>query len=195
MHENNVTGFINMRPAKEGWKGFINTKAILIFSLFFVIIALPACSNTSASALPAADIPAGDGGVGGQIDRSQKSSIDMPEQNSITAGVDITRIPLDSVLGNGKPTLADFGWRTCIPCKAMKPILEELAVDYKDRLNVVIVEVYDPEQEKLVTRYGIRAIPTQIFFTADGREIARNLGYIDRESILKILEKVGIYQR
>ena len=32
---------------------------------------------------------------------------------------------------------------TCIPCKQMKPILEQLAADYKDKLNVPIVEVYE----------------------------------------------------
>ena len=39
-------------------------------------------------------------------------------------------------LSNGKPTLAEFGRGTCIPCKQMKPILENLAVEYQDRLNV-----------------------------------------------------------
>ena len=82
---------------------------------------------------------------------------------------DITKIPLDSVLGKGKPTVADFGWRDCIPCKAIKPILEALAIEYKDRLNVLIVEVYDPVQEKIVVRHNIKSIPTQIFFDKNGK--------------------------
>jgi len=103
---------------------------------------------------------------------------------------DITKIPLDRVLGKGKPTLAEFGWRTCIPCKAMKPILEELAVEYKDEVNVIIVEVYD--HEDLSRRYGIRGIPTQIFFDKDGKEVARHAGYIAKEDILTLFSKIGV---
>lgn len=103
---------------------------------------------------------------------------------------DITQIPLDRVLGKGKPTLAEFGWRTCIPCKAMKPILEELAVEYKDEVNVIIVEVYD--HEDLSRRYGIRGIPTQIFFDKDGKEVARHAGYIAKEDILTLFSKIGV---
>jgi thioredoxin 1 len=57
----------------------------------------------------------------------------------------------------------------------------------------VIVEVYDAENEKVVERYGIRAIPTQIIFDKDGKEVARNLGYIEKEQILLLLQKVGTY--
>jgi len=98
---------------------------------------------------------------------------------------DLTKIPLDSVLGNGNPTLSEFGWRTCIPCKAMKPILEAVAAQYKGRLNVVIVEVYD--HEDLSRRHSIRAIPTQIFFDKDGKEITRHEGYLSKEQIQTIV--------
>ena len=44
---------------------------------------------------------------------------------------DLASIPLEQALSSGQTTLAEFGWRTCIPCKEMKPILEELAVEYQ----------------------------------------------------------------
>ena len=103
---------------------------------------------------------------------------------------DLSSIPLTQVLGNGKPTLAEFGWRTCIPCKAMKPILEELAMEYKDKLNVVIVEVY--EHKDLTNQYGIMAIPTQIFFDSNGKEITRHMGFWAKEEITAQLKKMGI---
>ena len=77
-------------------------------------------------------------------------------------------IPLERALSNGEPTLAEFGSSTCIPCKEMKPILEELAKEYEGKLNVVIVEVY--EQMDLTRQYGIMAIPTQIVFDSEGQE-------------------------
>jgi len=103
---------------------------------------------------------------------------------------DLSSIPLEQALSNGKPTLAEFGWRTCIPCKEMKPILEELAVEYKGRLNVVIVEVY--EQQELTRQYRIMTIPTQIFFDKYGREIGRHIGFWPKEEIIAQLKKMGV---
>ena len=102
---------------------------------------------------------------------------------------DIASIPLKQALSSGKPTLAEFGWRTCAPCKAMKPILEELAVEYKDRLNVVIVEVY--ERRDLTNQYGIMAIPTQIVFDSGGKEVTRHIGFWPKEEILAQLKEMG----
>ena len=103
---------------------------------------------------------------------------------------DLALIPLTQVLGNGKPTLAEFGSSTCIPCKQMKPILEELAKEYAGKLNVVIVEVY--EQMDLTNQYGIMTIPTQIFFDSGGKEIARHMGFWAKEEIIAQLKKMGI---
>jgi len=88
------------------------------------------------------------------------------------------------------PTLAEFGWRTCIPCKEMKPILEELAVEYQGKLNVVIVEVY--EHEELTMQYEIMVIPTQIFFDSKGKEITRHIGFWAKEEIIAQLKKMGV---
>ena len=103
---------------------------------------------------------------------------------------DPSSIPLTQVLGNGKPTLAEFGSSTCIPCKEMKPILEELAKEYEEKLNVVIVEVY--EQLDLAREYQIMAIPTQIFFDSSGKEITRHMGFWAKEEISAQLKKMEI---
>ena len=107
-----------------------------------------------------------------------------------TSGLDLASIPLAQALTSGKPTLAEFGWRTCIPCKEMKPILEELAVEYEGRLNVVIVEVY--EQQELTRKYGIMAIPTQIFFDSSGKEVTRHIGLWPKKEVIAQLNKMGI---
>ncbi len=127
---------------------------------------------------------------GGTANRSIVIKVSQKEDNQVDS--DLSKISLEKSLVNGKPTLADFGWKICIPCKAMKPILEEMAVEYGDRVNVLIVEVYDPAQEKLVTRYGIKSIPTQVFFDANGNEVSRHIGYISKEDILIQLNKMGV---
>jgi thioredoxin 1 len=102
----------------------------------------------------------------------------------------IPSMPLGQALANGKPTLAEFGSNTCIPCKQMKPILEKLAVEYKNKLNVVIVEVY--EQTALASQYKIMVIPTQVVFDSSGKEVTRHTGLWPREDILTQLKKMGI---
>ncbi len=103
---------------------------------------------------------------------------------------DLTSIPLRQALSSGKPTLSEFGSNTCIPCKQMKPILEELAGEYKDKLNVVIVEVY--AQMELTSQYGIMAIPTQIVFDSKGKEITRHVGFWAKKDIIAQLKKMRI---
>lgn len=103
---------------------------------------------------------------------------------------DLTKISLEQSLRNGKPTLADFGWRNCIPCKMMKPVLETLAEKQRGQLNVLIVEVY--EHEDLTDQYGIKSIPTQILFDSQGKELMRHLGYWAPEEMAPELKKVGV---
>jgi len=104
----------------------------------------------------------------------------------------LASIPLESVLVNGKPTLAEFGWRKCIPCKEMRPILEQLDVEYKDKVNVVIIEI--PFHEDLTQNYEIMYMPTQIFFDSSGREVSRHVGFLPKTDILAQLEQMGVRQ-
>ena len=98
--------------------------------------------------------------------------------------------PLEEALSNGKPTVAEFGAATCIPCKRMKPILEELAAEYGDRLNMSFVDVF--KQPDLANRYEISLIPTQIFFDTSGQRIASHVGFWPKEDILAYLEELGL---
>lgn len=109
---------------------------------------------------------------------------------TLKAGGGLESIPLPSVLGNGQPTLAEFGWRDCDPCKAMKPILEELAIEYKGRVNVVIVEVY--EQRELTSKYRIMGIPTQVLFDEKGIEARRHIGFWAKNDIEATLKAMGV---
>jgi len=132
-----------------------------------------------------------------QIERFTRYAVLAPTKTSSpqptkqpTSAPSLASIPLGQALSGGKPTLAEFGSSTCIPCKQMKPILEKLTVEYKDKLNVVIVEVY--EQMELTRQYGIMAIPTQIVFDSSGKEIKRHMGLWPREEIIAQLKKMGI---
>ena len=102
----------------------------------------------------------------------------------------LTSITPKQALSNGLPTLAEFGRGTCVPCKEMKPILENLAVEYQGRLNVPIVSV--DEYRDLTNYYRIMAIPTQICFDSSGKEVYKHVGFWPREEIITQLKKMGI---
>ncbi len=88
------------------------------------------------------------------------------------------------------PMLVDLGKGTCIPCKKMKPILEELTVEYQDRAIVRVIDLrYEPQA---ANQYKIRLIPTQIFYDVDGREVYRHEGFMDKQSIKMKFAEMGV---
>jgi len=88
------------------------------------------------------------------------------------------------------PRLVDLGSHSCVPCRMMAPILEELKQEYA---NFFLTEFVDVSQYPTVARfYRIRVIPTQIFLDADGRELFRNEGALSKEQILAIWDRLGV---
>ena len=68
----------------------------------------------------------------------------------------------EKVLQAKKPVLVDFWAEWCGPCKALAPVLEEISGEFAQRAEVVKVNVDD--NGELAQQYGIRGIPTLIFF-------------------------------
>jgi thioredoxin 1 len=88
------------------------------------------------------------------------------------------------------PKLLKCGRGICIPCTKMAPILQELSEEYKDRVIIKIIEI---DQEKELTRVNqIRLIPTQIFFDSKNKEVFRHEGFMYKEEIKKVFEKMGV---
>lgn len=95
-----------------------------------------------------------------------------------------------AALSSGRPTVADFGARTCIPCKKMAPILEELSRELKGKANVTFTDVW--ATTGLAQDYRVQMIPTQIFFDAKGKEVKRHMGFMSKPDILKELKAAGL---
>lgn len=90
----------------------------------------------------------------------------------------------------GVVTMLDLGAKTCIPCKMMAPILEKLEKTYQGKAAIIFINVR--EEKDKVQRFGIRAIPTQIFFDEKGREVYRHVGFMSEEAIVAQLKKMGV---
>jgi len=88
------------------------------------------------------------------------------------------------------PFLIDLGATKCIPCKMMAPILEELAETKSDYFEVIFYDVWEDRSKG--QEFGIRAIPTQIFFSAQGEELFRHEGFYSRKQILDKWRDLGI---
>ena len=88
------------------------------------------------------------------------------------------------------PRLVELGADRCVPCKLMAPILEELRREYAGTLQIESVDVWkNPDAAK---EYGIRVIPTQIFYDVSGKELFRHVGFLSKEDILAKWKDLGI---
>ncbi len=89
-----------------------------------------------------------------------------------------------------RPKLVDLGASTCIPCRLMIPVLAELTKEYAGQLDVEFVDVW--KTQGAGERYGIRLIPTQIFYDATGNELFRHDGFLAKKDILAKWKELGI---
>jgi thioredoxin 1 len=88
------------------------------------------------------------------------------------------------------PMLLDFGRGVCIPCKMMKPLLEEVAREYDGKLLVKILEI--DQYRDLMRQFQVHLIPTQIFINSKGKMVNRHEGFMDKASIVEVLTRMGV---
>ena len=113
----------------------------------------------------------------------------FPYQDTFSEPAVDRRFPKD-IAQSPLPKLLDFGRGICIPCKKMAPILKELSEEYKGRVVIKIIEIY--EDRELTEANKIRLIPTQIFFDSKNKEVFRHEGFMDKEAIKKIFQQMWV---
>lgn len=92
----------------------------------------------------------------------------------------------ETVLNSGRLAIVDFWAQWCGPCRAIAPIIEDLADEYAGRALVGKVDV-DSNQE-LAMRYSIRSIPT-IVIIKDGQVVDKHVGAITKPALKAKLDK------
>lgn len=101
---------------------------------------------------------------------------------------------VDTVLSNakkeGKAVMLELGSVGCIPCEQMKPVMEKLRTNYKGKLEVLFVDVRKDRDSS--RKFGVFAIPTQVFLDKNGKEFHRHMGFYGYEEIVPVLKKAGM---
>jgi len=92
----------------------------------------------------------------------------------------------DKALASGQLLMVDFWAPWCGPCQRLGPVIEAIAEDFEDK-NVIIGKVNTDDHPTLSARYGIKSIPTVIFFK-NGQEIERKIGGMPADVYTGILD-------
>ena len=92
----------------------------------------------------------------------------------------------EKVLGEGKQVLVDFFAPWCGPCRALSPVIDEVAEEAQGRFEVYKVNV--DESPRTSTEYNIRSVPTLIAFK-DGKNVLQLTGYVEKAKLKEVLEK------
>jgi thioredoxin 1 len=167
-----LAGWIRRRSEKKGGASMNAAwKAIVAVALIASVVAILALKQ------------------GGKNDGGHAAA-DAPALPATAAAMDGVKADSATEPKKALPRLVDLGSVTCIPCKMMMPVLEELKKEYAGRLSV---EFYDVrENPDAATKYGVKLIPTQIFYDAAGKELFRHEGFFAKEDILAKWKEFGV---
>ncbi|MBA4388164.1 MAG: hypothetical protein C0404_09300 [Verrucomicrobia bacterium] len=147
---------------------------ILAVAVASVLVAIGASNSDDSAARPAACV------AGGAC---------CPGIVTVTSTVTVAAGKVESK-SNTLPKLVDLGSVSCIPCKLMAPILDEMKTNYAGKLDVEFIDVVQKPAEG--KKYAIKLIPTQIFIDASGKEFFRHEGFYSKDEILKKWKEIGV---
>lgn len=121
-----------------------------------------------------------------QNDKTMKP-IELTKADFLAKVADYEKNPDEWKYLGDKPAIVDFYASWCGPCKAIAPILEELAAEYADR--IVIYKVDTEREQELAALFGIRSIPSLLFVPMEGKpQMAQ--GAMPKTSFKEAIDKV-----
>lgn len=113
--------------------------------------------------------------------------------------LEIEEVDLNYLLAQKKPVIIDFGADSCVPCREMAPVLKKLNAEMQDTAVIQFVDVW--KNQKAIGGFPIQVIPTQVFYTADGKPYMPSnsvplvfdyYGYNDSDDIVFTIHQGGL---
>lgn len=115
------------------------------------------------------------------------STIQLTKEEFKKKIMDFENNPSVWVYEGDKPSIIDFYADWCGPCKQTAPILEEIAMDYKDKINVYKVDV--DQQEELAALFGVQSIPTIVFIPKNGLP-QKSVGAMMKSQFINVINDI-----
>ena len=91
-----------------------------------------------------------------------------------------------------KVTFIELGSVRCIPCQQMQVVMKSIEAKYGKEVKIDFYDVWTDDGKPFGVKYGIEAIPTQVFLDETGKEFYRHVGFFPEEELVKILQIKGI---
>lgn len=113
-------------------------------------------------------------------------------QDNQTNNADKTTVDSKNATSEYKVTLIELGSVKCIPCQKMQTVMKSVEQKYGDQVKIIFYDVWTPEGKPFGEKYGIQAIPTQVFLDQNGKEFSRHEGYFPEEELVKVLNLKGV---
>ena len=102
----------------------------------------------------------------------------------------ITSANYNEIVGKGRPTVIDFWATWCGPCKRLAPVIEELATQYADSVNIGKCDVEEDGNDDLATQFQVSSIPCLIFLDGQGQVVQRLVGLQSKPNLQQAIEKL-----
>jgi thioredoxin 1 len=91
-----------------------------------------------------------------------------------------------------KVTFIELGSVKCIPCQQMQSVMKSIEAKYSNEVKVDFYDVWTEAGKPFGVKYGIEAIPTQVFLDETGKEYYRHVGFFPEEELIKVLQQKGV---
>lgn len=122
-----------------------------------------------------------------EVQVSGSETVETEEQYNTT-----TNEYHDLAIENGFPTFLEFTTSTCPSCKFMEPTIEEAKIKFKDKANVVVINLDEPDNAELAMAYNVRVVPTLVFLDKDAVIKSRAEGVTTLVDIETMLKEAGM---
>ena len=100
-------------------------------------------------------------------------------------------IAYQDAIDNNKSTLLEFYADWCTTCQGMSPIINSLETEYSDRINLVMLNIDDPQWQKLIEEYQVVGVPQFTFLDRNQQAIDTLVGRVPKQIMAQIFERVS----